>query len=132
MPWILLILFLLCNSGGFVTGAFGEIDIYEQCDWYLFPRNVKRMLPIIITICQKRTVVQGFGNILCTRETYARVIQKTFRGIKLYQSLTVISMLVSGRQQCLFLLCDAPQAFVININYGDHPIMSLYQSLYQK
>lgn len=73
MPWILLILFLICNSGGYASGAFGKIDIYEQCEWYRFPAKVQRMLPMIITICHKRTVVQGFGNISCTRETYGTV-----------------------------------------------------------
>lgn len=48
-------------------------EIY-QCDWYLFPYHIQRMLPMILINTQQRVVLQGFGNIVFLRETFKEVI----------------------------------------------------------
>lgn len=71
--WILVLMFILCNSADNVTGAFNEIDIYNQSIWYTFPIDVQRLIPIITVNSKKSAVIQTFGNILCNRKTFKRV-----------------------------------------------------------
>lgn len=58
-----------------MSGAYSEID-YEinQLDWYLFPFEVWKILPIIMMNAQKPVKFECFGNtILCDRESFKNV-----------------------------------------------------------
>lgn len=65
---------MLCDFADNVTDRFNRTSIYEHCDWYKFPFEVQRLLPIIISNTQKSVVVKGFGNINCTRKSFKAVI----------------------------------------------------------
>lgn len=64
----------MCEIGQQFTNTLGEI-IYEieQLDWYLFPAEVQRMLPTIITGVQKPIVVGCFGVCYSSREQFKKV-----------------------------------------------------------
>lgn len=49
----------------------------DQLNWYLYPLDVKRMLPMITVNSQKLVVVKCFGNISCSRETFKKVCGKS-------------------------------------------------------
>lgn len=73
--WSFASIFVFCDSGERIASEFDEIDIYNLCDWYLFPANIEKAIPIVIMNTQLRPVVlEGFGNIQCSRETFKRVI----------------------------------------------------------
>lgn len=42
----------------------------NQCKWYLLPLKVQELFPITIANAQQSTFIQGYGNIICTRETF--------------------------------------------------------------
>lgn len=67
-------MFILCETGEIVAGRFDEIDLYEECDWYIFPCQIQRLLPIIIINMRRTVAIQAFGNILCARETFKKVM----------------------------------------------------------
>lgn len=71
--WSFVQIFVFCDSSEHVTIKFDEIDIY-QSNWYAFPARVRRALPIVILNTQEPVVLKGFGNIICTRETFQKVI----------------------------------------------------------
>lgn len=48
-------------------------DALCDCDWYLFPMKMQQMFIIVMAGTQQPTIVQGFGNVLCTRETFKKV-----------------------------------------------------------
>lgn len=66
---------MFCHYGENVTSQFDTINyaIYD-CDWYLFPNEVQRILPTVMMSTQKQMVLRGLGNVVCTREAFKRVI----------------------------------------------------------
>lgn len=71
--WSFVQVFVFCDSSERLTGGFEEIDMYCLCDWYLFPMQVRRMLPTVIKSTQKPVIFEGYGNVMCTREMFKRV-----------------------------------------------------------
>lgn len=68
------ILFLACELSQRLVNAFTEIDrMIEQFDWYLFPLNIQRMLPIIIVVAQEPVNLECFGSISCNRAVFKKV-----------------------------------------------------------
>lgn len=68
------ILFLACELSQRLGNAFTEIDrMIEQFDWYLFPLNIRRMLPIIIAVAQEPVNLECFGSISCNRAVFQKV-----------------------------------------------------------
>lgn len=56
------------------SNAVEEIDnAIVQLDWYLFPNEVQRFLPIMMQSAQEPIVVKCFGNILCARIQFQKV-----------------------------------------------------------
>lgn len=63
-----------CEIGQRMSDAFEEIDItMERFDWYLFPIEVKRMLPVIMENAQEPVTLECFGSIGCTRDVFKKV-----------------------------------------------------------
>lgn len=77
--WSFCTILLICELGERLTTKFDEIDL-EICfwNWYLFPNEIQRMLPIIIVGTQEPVVGAGFGNVSCTRAAFQRVITFLF------------------------------------------------------
>lgn len=83
MPLLLLILngvfglaavFIASELGQRITDAFEKIDsTIEKFDWYLFPIEIKQMLPMIIAIAQQPATIACFGSINCTRDVFKNV-----------------------------------------------------------
>lgn len=71
-------IFIFCELGERLTGRFAEID-NEMCssDWYTFPMDIQKMLPIILNGTQASVVLIGIGNISCTREAFKNVNQQS-------------------------------------------------------
>lgn len=82
--WSFVQMFVFCESSEIAGIQFLRINIYCQCDWYLYPTRVQRSLSLIILGTQQTTILHGFGNILFTRETFQKVSRlkgKTFQQI---------------------------------------------------
>lgn len=66
--------FLACDFGQRMTNAFADINMMiGQFNWYLFPLEIKKMLPTIIMSAQEPVVLEVFGSIACSREAYHQV-----------------------------------------------------------
>lgn len=84
MPLLLLILigiaalalvFIICELGQSLSNAFDEINVtINQFDWYLFPNEIQRVLPMIIAHAQQPVLVECFGSIACTRDAFKNVL----------------------------------------------------------
>lgn len=48
-------------------------DVLDQCDWYLFPIEMQRMLIIVMSNTQQPTIIHAFGNAQCSREAFKKV-----------------------------------------------------------
>lgn len=72
-----------CELGQRMTDAFEEINFtLNQFEWYLFPIEIKRMLPAIIANAQKTVAVECFGSIACNRDVFKNVGIHTIKLIK--------------------------------------------------
>lgn len=68
-------------------------DVLNECKWYLFPIDVKRIFLIFICETQQLTLFRGYGNIECTRQAFERVIDPYVIYEKI-QSLTPLFNLI--------------------------------------
>ena len=67
-------LFIYCELGEMVSKQFDLFnEKLDQCNWYAFPMKTQKILIIFITNAQQPTLFRGFGNILCTRDTFKKV-----------------------------------------------------------
>lgn len=65
---------VICEFGQRMSDAFEAIEYtIDQFDWYLFPIEFKRMLPIIIANAQQPVKLECFGSISCSREVFRKV-----------------------------------------------------------
>lgn len=63
-----------CEFGQRLTNAFNEInDLIDQFQWYRFPSNMQRILPIALIIAQKPVSIEFFGSFSCSRELFRKV-----------------------------------------------------------
>lgn len=64
-----------CELGQQTTNACGDEidDIFAQIDWYLYPAEVKRILPTAIQYIQQPIGIKFFGSLTATHEQFLRV-----------------------------------------------------------
>lgn len=68
------IMFVACELCQRSNCEFGECNgMINQFKWYLFPVNVKRILPIIINHAQQSVDIKCFGSTASNRETFKYV-----------------------------------------------------------
>lgn len=68
------VVFIDCEMGQRVNLAFAKCsEIVEQFDWYLFPTEIQRMLPLILNITQQPFEIVCFGSAAGDRETFKSV-----------------------------------------------------------
>lgn len=79
--WSFLQILLFCDFGERLTGRFDEIDLtLFECNWYTFPMEIQKMLPMLLMSTQSPVVLQGFPNVSCTREAFKKVrFEKLFK-----------------------------------------------------
>lgn len=67
------IVFIVCELSQRIINAFGKInDIIDGFDWYLFPVEIQRILPVVIVNAQPMAI-QYFGSLSCSREAFKKV-----------------------------------------------------------
>lgn len=68
------IIFSVCECGERVTHQSNTFN-YElsQCDWYLMPIEVQRLLVVFMAYTQQPLLLRGYGNIVCTRDAFKSV-----------------------------------------------------------
>lgn len=75
MFWTFIFILMFCELGEMVCNQFEMFnDSLEQCNWYSLPIEMQQMMIIFMANAQQPTWISGFGNILCTRDTFKKVI----------------------------------------------------------
>lgn len=65
---------IICEFGQQMSNGFDQIDVeIEAFDWYLFPDELRRMLPIILMETQQAVEFKCFGSISANRENLKKV-----------------------------------------------------------
>lgn len=72
--WSFIQIFLFCEFGERLTRQFININKeLAECDWYKFPLNIRKLLPMVLNGTQNPLVLTGIGQLKCTRETFKAV-----------------------------------------------------------
>lgn len=72
--WIIVEVFLLCESGAIVTSQFELFDNeLSQCDWHLLPIQMQRTYLIFKSDSQHSIQISAYGQIVCERDTAKKV-----------------------------------------------------------
>lgn len=72
--WASAFIVFFCEFGHHVLNAFDDLNAaIDQFDWFRFPIQSRKMLPMIMMGCQKTSSIKGYGDILCIRETLRKV-----------------------------------------------------------
>lgn len=89
--------FFACDIGQRISNAFNEInDVIGKFDWYLFPNELQKLLPIIIHFAQLPVEMKFFGSIACNRDSLkkVRMLKILFR----FAVVTFQSVLLGNQQ----------------------------------
>lgn len=74
VTWISIEIFFVCNLGERVTYQFNEFnEKLHQCNWILFPIEIKRIYLFILLGSQRTVFIEGYLKTACTRETFKNV-----------------------------------------------------------
>lgn len=69
--WSFGVIFIFCSCGEMMTSEFDMIsNELNQCKWYLLPLKVQELFLIFVANSQQAQFIQGYANIICTRETF--------------------------------------------------------------
>lgn len=72
--WTFGIISFHCEFGEFVMNQFGKFnDQLCQCNWYLLPIEIQRILVIAMLNTQQPVIIRGIANAMCTREVFKKV-----------------------------------------------------------
>lgn len=70
--------FICCELGERLTMAYAKLEFQiEQFDWYAFPIEAQRLLPILMLNAQQPIALQCFGCISTNREAFKKVLRMT-------------------------------------------------------
>lgn len=65
---------IACEFSARLTNQFETIcDALLQCNWYLYPIKLQKMLIMVIVNVQQPVQVAGFGNMKCSRDSFKQV-----------------------------------------------------------
>lgn len=72
--WSFGLVFIDCELASRISNEFDNIDyLIGQFDWYLFPYEVRKMLPLFMMNAQQEVGFICFGSLMCNRETFKKV-----------------------------------------------------------
>lgn len=80
--------FIFCELGQRVSDLMKQIiDTIDQFDWYLFPMEIQRMLPILLIVAQQPIDIVVIGSTSANRDTFKKV--KSLMRILVFQAMLI-------------------------------------------
>lgn len=113
------LVFLACEFCGRCCYRFDGInDVVNQFDWYLFPIELQKSLPMIVNNAQQAFHFECFGSIPCDRETFQKVCLNSVLHISCNKiELGFPSPIdFTGDQLCILLFYGTASIRKINFN----------------
>lgn len=66
--------FIVCEIAQRVCDTLNGLDrVIGQMDWYLYPNEIQKFLPLILLMVQKPFELRCLGSMECGRELYKKV-----------------------------------------------------------
>lgn len=74
LAWFMILAFVACEVGDRVSSNLWEInDATDEFDWYSYPIDIQRILPMILMSVQKPVDIECFGSFKTNRESFKKV-----------------------------------------------------------
>ena len=102
------VLFIGCELGQRIVLAFDECnDMIDQLEWYLFPMEIQKLLPIVNHFMQQPIEIKFFGSYMLNRDAFKYVSSQTQKcsdpiSVTVKIPVTVINSLFSMIIICKF------------------------------
>lgn len=82
MPWVFGFIFVSCEPGERVTKQFELFGTeLDRCDWYALPIKLQHTYSIFILDTHQTKVIQSYGGIVCSRDTFKKVFGIQFNTV---------------------------------------------------
>lgn len=111
MVWSFALIAFYCEFSQMMCQKFSWFsEEVHHCDWYLFPIELKRLYLIFLLDVQQLSIVRGYGNILCTRDTFKTVLSCSHIRIieqKLNNPIIIYFLFLIDDKYWIFLFYDA-------------------------
>lgn len=76
--FVFLILFIPCEMCERAGNLFDDVDNeIVQLDWYSFPLEIQKLLPILMINTQEAVIIKCFGSVACTRWQFKKVSRRS-------------------------------------------------------
>lgn len=74
MFWAFAQICLFCECGERLSDQYNDIDIkLFQSNWYTFPKDIQKLIPILLNGTKRPAVLRGIGNIILKRKAFKNV-----------------------------------------------------------
>lgn len=68
-------MFIICELGERLSSKFVTFsDALQQCNWYSFPKGIRKVYVPILADAKQAVIIKGFANTLCARESFKKVL----------------------------------------------------------
>lgn len=106
--------FTICELSQRLTNGYSDVnDMIVQFEWYLFPYEIRRILPVILNAVQQPVEFECFGSVACSRESF-RKVSPSKENIRIrFQNISKIENLIerlnfSGYEKWILIFYGAP------------------------
>lgn len=118
------LVFFVNEIGQRCSDAFEKLNgVITEFNWYLFPYEVQRIIPVVTLNAQQPIVIQFFGSAVCSREQFKKV---NIQLISFYDSFVFVGFLLSHIH--FIVLVDLVNLIQIELLYSHIPIR--FQTLF--
>lgn len=109
------VVLIMCELAQRACDHFNDIDeIMLQWNWYLFPNEIQRILPLVLIVVQTPVQLECFRSISCTRETFQKASTWPIKYIIIWLTLIITKLFSLGYQQGIFVFHDSPKFQLMN------------------
>lgn len=117
------VIIVACDVGQRISNAFEQIaDVTNQYRWYLFPKQVKQMFPMILMNLQMPVELPIFGNFCCDRKAFKKVSKECYKMNFLWALICVLiddSDDNSGNQDWILIFYGVAQIWLSFHEFGN-------------
>lgn len=112
--WVFVLTFLFCEPGERVSNQFESFgEELQRCNWYKLSMEMQRLYAIFLLNTQQPIIIESYGQLQCTRETFKRVIISDqlfvwsifFAMYLFWNSLTILFQVITKGYSYFAALC---------------------------
>lgn len=82
LGWSSSLTFIPCELSERISIAYFEVcDAVDELDWYLFPIEMQKLVPIVMVNSQAPIALRCFGSVFCGRDVFKKVCARKYNNL---------------------------------------------------